>query len=186
MTTIRKEFAVHMLNEQGKDKAALIAEGFTRCLNLLEDVCGTDGCEMSIVRTKLEEASHYAKRSMAQRPENQMSGPPPEPYEQNRDFVRDALRFRDDGREWHGAILLDTEDGQTVSAIAEGLGGTVLVRLEGADRLIEFDRRSGACIDGTKFGRLRIAAHELYRVHPETYRIRQAKEAAQRTAQVSP
>jgi hypothetical protein len=179
MTTIRKEFTVHMLNQEGKDKAALIAEGFSRCLNLLEDVCGSDGREMSIVRTKLEEASYYAKRSMAQRPENQMSGPPPEPYEQNRDFVRDVLRFRDDGREWGGAILLETDDGQTVNAVAEGLGGTVLVRLPGADRLLEFDRFSGACVDGAKFGKLRIAAQELYRVHPETYRIRQAKAAAQ-------
>jgi len=72
--TIRSEFTVHMLNEQGKSKASYLAETFTRCLNDLESVCGATGREMSIVRTKLEEACFFAKRAMASQPENQQGG----------------------------------------------------------------------------------------------------------------
>ena len=65
--TIRKEFSVHMLNEHGKEIAGRLAEEFTVFLNRLETLCGMDGREMSIVRTKLEEASFFAKKAMASR-----------------------------------------------------------------------------------------------------------------------
>jgi hypothetical protein len=68
----RDEFAVHMLNTQGKEKATDIADTFSVLLDGLEHICGTDGREMSIVRTKLEEAAFFAKKAMAKRAENQV------------------------------------------------------------------------------------------------------------------
>jgi hypothetical protein len=72
---IRSEFAVHILNGPGIAKARELAYLFTAFLNDLESVCGVDGREMSIVRTKLEEASFFAKKAMASRPENQSDAP---------------------------------------------------------------------------------------------------------------
>lgn len=71
MSAIRDEFTVHMLNEQGKQKAARIAATFSLALDQLEEICGKQGREMAIVRTHLQDASFYAKRAMALRPENQ-------------------------------------------------------------------------------------------------------------------
>lgn len=67
----RKEFAVHMLNTEGKEKAQHIAANFDALLNALESLCGSDGREMAIVKTKLEEACFFAKKAMASNPENQ-------------------------------------------------------------------------------------------------------------------
>lgn len=69
---IRPEFGVHMLNAQGKTKAELLAAAFSQLLNRVEEISGTDGREIAIVRTKLEEASFFAKKAMAVRPENQL------------------------------------------------------------------------------------------------------------------
>lgn len=66
---MRNEFQVHMLNEAGKAKAVRIAESFSRLLDELEEVC-PQSRELSIVKTKLEEAAFFAKRSMAQQAEN--------------------------------------------------------------------------------------------------------------------
>ena len=97
--------------------------------------------------------------------------PAPEP---NREFVRACLRFRDDGRDWSGEILLETSDGEVKRAVCAGLGGeTALVRLNGVERMTEFSRFTGECIDTAYMGKLRIASSELYRVHPETYRVRE-------------
>jgi hypothetical protein len=63
-------FEVHMLNEVGKGKARNIAEDFDELLSNLIEVCGT-GREMSIVKTKLEEACFFAKKAMANQTENQ-------------------------------------------------------------------------------------------------------------------
>jgi len=71
MTNIRKEFDVHMLNSEGKYKARLLAEKFSILLSEVEDICGTDGREMAIVRTKLEETSFFAKKAMAINPLHQ-------------------------------------------------------------------------------------------------------------------
>jgi hypothetical protein len=63
-------FQVHMLNDVGKKRAADIAESFNNLLMALSGHC-PDGREMAIVRTKLEEAAFFAKKSMANVPENQ-------------------------------------------------------------------------------------------------------------------
>jgi hypothetical protein len=70
---IRSEFAVHMLNDEGKQKATALARLFTDLLNGVEDISGTAGREVALVRTHLELASYYAKRAMASRPENQQA-----------------------------------------------------------------------------------------------------------------
>ena len=66
---MNREFAVHMLNEDGKRKAKAIAEAFDRCLDDLVRIC-PGGREMAICRTKLEEASFFAKKAMASDPSN--------------------------------------------------------------------------------------------------------------------
>lgn len=58
------EFAVHRLNDEGMKKAKLIAESFDGLAKTLSIVCN-DGREMSICRTKLEEACFFAKKAMA-------------------------------------------------------------------------------------------------------------------------
>lgn len=68
---MRPEFAVHMLNEVGKIKANTIAVRFETLLNELEALIGPGGREMSIVRTKLEEAAFFAKKAMAVQAVNQ-------------------------------------------------------------------------------------------------------------------
>lgn len=66
---MNKEFAVHMLNDAGKTKAAEIAQAFDDCLERLTKVC-PPGRELAVTRTKLEEACFFAKKSMASLPEN--------------------------------------------------------------------------------------------------------------------
>lgn len=61
---MRDQFAVHMLTEDGKTKAAAIANAFDQCLAALEALV-PDGRELAIVRTKLEEACFFAKKGMA-------------------------------------------------------------------------------------------------------------------------
>jgi hypothetical protein len=63
-------FQVHMLNEQGKNSAKAIANAFDGLLTFLEGECGA-GRELSIVKTKLEEACFFAKKAMANKSENQ-------------------------------------------------------------------------------------------------------------------
>lgn len=58
------EFKVHILNDDGIQKAKDIAKLFNEFLTNLEKLCPT-GREFSIVKTKLEEASFFAKKSMA-------------------------------------------------------------------------------------------------------------------------
>lgn len=70
---MRKEFEVHMLNELGKNDAREIAIAFELLLDTLESIAPVDCREMSIVRTKLEEACFFAKKAMANIPENQQS-----------------------------------------------------------------------------------------------------------------
>lgn len=64
-------FEVHMLNEDGKGKANAIACKFYELLCGLEGIGIKPGREMSIVRTKLEEACFFAKKAMANQKENQ-------------------------------------------------------------------------------------------------------------------
>lgn len=58
-------FDVHILNEKGIEKARSLERAFKGFLERLEFTCGAEGREMAIVRTKLQEASFFAKRAMA-------------------------------------------------------------------------------------------------------------------------
>lgn len=66
---LHEAFAVHMLNAEGIEKATDIAETFDEMLSVLQTVC-PPGRAFSIVVTKLEEACFFAKKSMAQDPNN--------------------------------------------------------------------------------------------------------------------
>lgn len=63
-------FEVHMLNDAGKAKAQAIAAAFDYCLVTLRKLCPDNTREFSLVKTKLEEASFFAKKAMANLPEN--------------------------------------------------------------------------------------------------------------------
>ncbi len=69
---IREEFQVHMLNEQGKDKATELASLFSEFLYNLERIVPPSRGR-SLVVTKLQEASFFAKREIAMLPENQIA-----------------------------------------------------------------------------------------------------------------
>ena len=64
-------FSFHKLNDAGKSKAVMIADCFTNFLTELKGLGALEGREGAIVKTKLEEACFFAKKSMAVRPENQ-------------------------------------------------------------------------------------------------------------------
>lgn len=66
---MNKEFQVHMPNKQGQDNAKEIAAAFDVCLNRLMELCPL-GREMSLVRTKMEEACFFAQRAMSNNPNN--------------------------------------------------------------------------------------------------------------------
>ncbi len=66
---MNKEFTVHTLNIIGKEKAMDIAATFDECLTKLIALCPA-GRELSITRTKLEEAAFFAKKAMASDPAN--------------------------------------------------------------------------------------------------------------------
>jgi hypothetical protein len=68
---MNKEFEVHRLTRAGLIKADAIALAFDDLLEDLKMWCKEDTREFSIVKTKLEEASFFAKKSMAEQPENQ-------------------------------------------------------------------------------------------------------------------
>jgi len=63
-------FKVHKLNAVGLQKAGELADAFSQLLSKLEEIC-PEGREFSLVKTKLEEASFFAKKSMAMNPEHQ-------------------------------------------------------------------------------------------------------------------
>jgi hypothetical protein len=64
-------FEVHRLNERGMVCANQIAAAFNELLEKLTMICPGNQREFSIVKTKLEEAAFFAKKSMAKLPENQ-------------------------------------------------------------------------------------------------------------------
>jgi hypothetical protein len=83
---INNEFQVHILNEDGIERAKQLAATFDAFLEQLKKLCLHDqqkyggillagnaynGREFAIVRTKLEEASFFAKKALAMLPENQ-------------------------------------------------------------------------------------------------------------------
>lgn len=60
------EFAVHLLNDQGIALAKEMAGRFTDLLNWLQlpEIC-VQSRELSLAKTKLEEAAFFAKKAMA-------------------------------------------------------------------------------------------------------------------------
>jgi hypothetical protein len=67
---MNKEFEVHKLNEQGFAKVTELAHGFDALLTAILAWIPASR-ELSIVRTKLEEACFFAKKGIANVPENQ-------------------------------------------------------------------------------------------------------------------
>jgi hypothetical protein len=67
---MRDEFKVHQLNDQGLKKATDLGEVFSQMLDAIEALI-PQGRERSIVITKLQEASFFAKRAIALDPANQ-------------------------------------------------------------------------------------------------------------------
>lgn len=70
-TVNNPEFEVHLLNEQGIEKARTLASLFDSLLDAVVAINPDKSREMHLVRTKLEEASFFAKKAMANQPENQ-------------------------------------------------------------------------------------------------------------------
>lgn len=66
-----KEFRTHKLNEQGIERASLIADLYDELLEELKLLC-RDCREFSVVKTKLEEACFFTKKAMASDIENQV------------------------------------------------------------------------------------------------------------------
>ncbi len=67
---MRQEFQVHVLNDQGLDKARQLGEVFSTALEGIEAII-PQGRERALVVTKLQEASFFAKRAIATDPSNQ-------------------------------------------------------------------------------------------------------------------
>lgn len=72
MTAENKEFKVHLLNESGIEKAKKMALLYDNLLSELLKMIGEPSRELSIVKTKLEEASFFSKKCMAMKEENQI------------------------------------------------------------------------------------------------------------------
>lgn len=72
---MRQEFQVHILNDNGIEQAKELGEAFSDFLDKLEKLipqaANVNGREMALVRTKLQEASFFAKRAIAVLPGNQ-------------------------------------------------------------------------------------------------------------------
>lgn len=67
---IRPEFQVHMLSENGKAKARIVAEAFSDLLTAVESY-GVTGRQLALVKTDLQTACFNAKKGIAEIPENQ-------------------------------------------------------------------------------------------------------------------
>jgi hypothetical protein len=70
MSNIRKEFRVHRLNEGGLKKCEELAVAFSSTLDLIDALAPLPSREKSVAITNLEQASAWAKRALAQNPEN--------------------------------------------------------------------------------------------------------------------
>lgn len=72
---MRQEFQVHLLNDEGVEKAKELGEVFSDLLDKVETIVmqtpSQNGREMALVKTKLQEASFFAKRALAVLPRNQ-------------------------------------------------------------------------------------------------------------------
>jgi hypothetical protein len=70
MSMIRPEFAVHLLNDDGIQKAETLAAIFSSTLDAIERIVPA-GRERALVITKMQEAAFFAKRGIAIDPLNQ-------------------------------------------------------------------------------------------------------------------
>ena len=70
---INSLFTFHKLNQKGIDRAVTIAEAYTTLVNLINELVPNNSREKSVAFTKLEEASFFTKKAMAQLEENQES-----------------------------------------------------------------------------------------------------------------
>ncbi len=64
-------FDTKALGQTAWGKVQKISQEFDGFLSKLEEIAGKDGREMALVRTKLEEACFFAKKSLAMKSENQ-------------------------------------------------------------------------------------------------------------------
>lgn len=64
-------FKVHKLNALGFSRAKDLAKGFSDLADLIDQFAPESGREKSIAMTHLETACFFAKKSLAQREENQ-------------------------------------------------------------------------------------------------------------------
>ena len=64
MSLIDPLFGYTALSEDGRNKVQVIAERFTQLLRQLEELLPGGSREISILKTKLEEASFYAKKAL--------------------------------------------------------------------------------------------------------------------------
>lgn len=64
-------FEVHKLNSEGLRRAGVLAKAFNGLLEELRTLCPENTREFSLVKTHLEEACFFAKKSIANLPENQ-------------------------------------------------------------------------------------------------------------------
>lgn len=71
---MRDEFRVHKLNEHGLEAADRLADAFSTLLTEVDKLVPA-GRERSLVVTKLQEASFWAKRGVATQPQNQWQDP---------------------------------------------------------------------------------------------------------------
>lgn len=62
---MHKEFEVNKVNDEGMAVMDQIAILFDNLLNAIESIQSEDSQEISIVRTKLQEACFFAKKSIA-------------------------------------------------------------------------------------------------------------------------
>jgi hypothetical protein len=65
---MNKEFEVHKMNSAGLEAMKIIATIYDALLETLKKEC-PEGREFSIVKTKLEEACFFTKKSIASKPE---------------------------------------------------------------------------------------------------------------------
>lgn len=72
MTIKNNHFKVYMMNNQGIETITYVGELFDHLLIQLEYFCDKEGRDFSIVKTKLEEACFYAKRSCGLNPKNNL------------------------------------------------------------------------------------------------------------------